>query len=60
MTTFAILLLGALLIVLGLAMSGNRAGYFYFFVGPRSLAFLALIVATGAWWLSSGGSIPFG
>jgi hypothetical protein len=64
MATFAVLLLGALLIVLGLAMSGNRAGLFYFVIGPRSLAILALIVAAGAWWLSAAradeGHIPCG
>jgi hypothetical protein len=64
MATYAILLLGALLIVLGLAMSGNRAGLFYFVIGPQSLVLLALIGATGAWWLSSAkadeGYIPCG
>jgi hypothetical protein len=34
---------GALCVILGLAMLGGRAGYFYLVIRPRSLVILAAI-----------------
>jgi hypothetical protein len=45
-------LVGALCVIFGLAMLGNRAGYFYLVIRPRSLATLAIIAAAGAWFLT--------
>jgi hypothetical protein len=43
---------GAVLIAFGFAMLGNRAGYFYFVVRPRTILGLVLFGATTAWLLS--------
>jgi hypothetical protein len=43
---------GALCVISGLAMLGNRAGYFYLVICPRSLVTLAVIAAAGGWFLS--------
>jgi hypothetical protein len=43
---------GAALIALGLVMLGNRAGYFYFVVRPRTVLGLALFGAASVWLLS--------
>jgi hypothetical protein len=50
MTSLFIAFVGALLIVLGLVMSGSRAGYFYFVVGPKTVVILAACVTVGAWY----------
>ena len=42
---FLLIFAGAILAALGLAMLGNRAGYFYFVIGPRSILFLATLIA---------------
>jgi hypothetical protein len=44
--------LGALCVVLGLAMLGNRAGYFYLVIRPRSLVTLAVIATAGVLFLT--------
>jgi hypothetical protein len=43
---------GALCVILGLAMFGNRAGYFYLVIRPRSLVTMAVIATVGGWFLS--------
>ena len=43
--------IGCILIALGLVMAANRSGYVYFIVGPRSVLFLAGVVAVLAFWV---------
>jgi hypothetical protein len=52
--------IGALCVILGLAMLGNRAGYFYLVIRPRSLVTLAVIVVASGWFLTGAhaASIP--
>jgi hypothetical protein len=49
----SVLLLGAILIFVGLAMAGMRAGYWIFVVGAKSVVMLALIVTAVIWYVSS-------
>jgi hypothetical protein len=42
--------LGALLIALGVAMHGNRAGYWIFVVGSRTVVVLAACAIIGAFY----------
>src|ERR1700733_10695439 len=52
-TDFPPALLGLVLILLGLAMAGMRAGYWLFVVGIKSVVVLALIVAAVVGWYVS-------
>jgi hypothetical protein len=43
---------GVLFVILGLSMLGNRAGYFYLVIRPRSLVAFAVIATAAAWFLT--------
>jgi hypothetical protein len=49
MPDFMPMLLGAILIFLGLAMLGMRAGYWVFVVGIKTVVALAVVATVGAW-----------
>jgi hypothetical protein len=46
-------ILGLILVFLGLAMAGMRAGYWVFVVAVKSVVMLAVIVAGAIWYVSS-------
>jgi D-arabinose 1-dehydrogenase-like Zn-dependent alcohol dehydrogenase len=51
MDNFAPMLCGLLLIFLGLAMAGTRAGYWLFVVTFKAVAMSALIAFAVVWWI---------
>jgi hypothetical protein len=53
MNSFSLALLGLLLVFMGLAMLGMRAGYWVFVVGVKTIVALAVSVTAIAWYVSS-------
>jgi hypothetical protein len=53
MNNFAPALIGLILIFLGVAMWGMRAGYWLFVVGVKSVVMLAFIAAAVVWYKSN-------
>jgi hypothetical protein len=55
--SMSVALLGLVLVFMGLAMAGMRAGYWLFVVGIKSVLTLAVVIAALVWYVSGAHAI---